>query len=555
MPSIGLETSGLQEQIASMPLEWNEDWSPDLFGKQWDVFNNDVRITLVNGNRLAAKTIGCQHRIMRHLWEVPNAHFAMIAKSIKVAKDGGTWQVLTTDILNEWLEGDLVTADGEDFCCTTVDKEGNPIVKTDGNTRTQWFGIRNKWGGESVCKLYSVHEDGEIFNICKNKFFTGVFFVEFSAFQDQNIMATTLLALRPTPTQAKAVWKSKVRFEWLADTNPCEKKGADHWIFREFYTYRNNPRLAAEAQAERIGKVATPKDVQKKIDYYSNMRVIEMRNDENPHVTEEQRIELENSTAHDPLLYDSHFLGEWTDRGSKMGRLFSDLFAEEVHVIGSQEEPRIAVQETSYNLITGWDLGQTNHAAVVVEKWHRLNRKTNQEESCFSVLDELVYIDQEVTLTDFTLEFLEIISNIEHSEGKHFELQNWADSSALDMWRPNTGTYDYMEVLAASDQRLNLEGVEKPANSVQTRIRFVRRLLKEGRIFISWKCENTINMLKNIKRGKTKKEPIVRYKGYIHVFDALSYILLKELSGDFLLADTKYRPRGMQEDPIPMLSL
>lgn len=536
------------EVVTPTTEEVVKPWLPTLFGKGWDVFNNRTHITLVNGSRLAGKTVACLDTLMRHLWEVPNAHVAMFSKSIKVAKEGGTWNLLVTDTLQSWCESNMATEDGTDrIRILTKDRSGIPGPKTDANTRTPYFEIRNKWGGVSTCKLYSVHDDNEIFSTCKNKFFTMVFFVEFTMFHDPDILPVTLLALRPTPNQVNGPLKDHVRFQWLADTNPCEKKGTDHWVYREFYTYRNDPHKAAEDTARVTHQKMTEELVAEKVDYYSHMRVIEMRHEENPHVTDKQRVILKNATAYDPLMFDSHYRGEWTDKGANKGKLFADIFSPMLHVIGNDEFPQISVNTNSYRLLTGWDLGSTNHAAVIVDKWIRKNKDTGREESCFSILDELVYINEEITLTEFTQEFIEKLDHIEQSEGKPYELQNWADDQALNLYRPNTGTYDYIEILAASDNRLTLEGVEKPANSVRTRIRFVRRLLAEERLFISWKCFRTIQMLEKIKEGGKAREPISRYGGHIHVFDAISYIIIKEMAFEFM--DGNLIPQQRQATP------
>ena len=50
-------------------------------------------------------------------------------------------------------------------------------------------------------------------------------------------------------------------------------------------------------------------------------------------------------------------------------------------------------------LYTGWDLGDKNHAAVIMEK------VLTTSGPAFNVLDELVVIDGEVTIEDFTISF------------------------------------------------------------------------------------------------------------------------------------------------------
>jgi hypothetical protein len=523
-------------------LDTEKPWLPSLFGKQWEVFDNTAYITLVCGSRLAAKTIACCHRVLRHLWEVPDAHVAIFAKSIKVAKDGGTWQLLISDAMTQWVDAKMVTEDGSDyFRLVSEGRDGEPGPKTDANTRTPFFEVRNYWGGTSVCKLYSINDDNEIINKYKNKYFTMIFFIEFTAFADPMVLNITLQTLRPYTTSVRSkpgeevARDPRVRFEWLADTNPCEKTGTAHWIYKEFYTHRNNPRMAAESIAKKRGE-SQPSDAQidSAMRYYSKFRVIEMLHEDNPFVSDDQRNVMENSVAGDQMLYDSHFRGIWSDSGVERGKLFADLFSQDIHVLGDAETDQIEISKNSTALYTGWDLGSQHHASVIVDKWYRKNAKTNRDESCYSVLDEETSHGEDITLSDFTSAFMEKLSDLEAKEKKTFELVNWADDNALNVFRPNNGTYDYMEILAASNQRILLEGVEKPAGSVQTRIRYIRRLLAEERLFVSWRCKEVIAMLENIKRGTTKVQPISRYGDHIHIFDALSYILLMELASEFM---------------------
>lgn len=523
-----------------------ERWEPSLFGKQKDILNTPYKFTLASGSRYAAKTHACLHAIAKHLWVNPFGNVAVFGKSVKQAKDAGSWSILTDYIIQEWIEANIGTRDGSDvFRFTSKKGDGTYGVKTDTNTRTAYFTIRNWHGLESQCKLYSVSNDNEIMEKTKNKQFTMVFFIELSQFRDQRIFPATMATLRPAPHEQYGELAKYCKFQWLADTNPCETLGTAHWIYQLFYVRRNNPVLAAEEDAKKAG-VDFEEIKQQYLDAYSNMTVVEMHHEDNPHCSDMQRAELRMSTIDDEMMYNSHYRGVWSDSGQKKQKLFADVFSQKEggHVIGGMEDEtsQIAVNPSSTTLITGWDLGKVYHASVIVDKWYRPvvkldkdGNKYTEEQSCFSVLDEHVVLDEKITYTEFTVDFMEKLEDIERANGKRYLLQNWADDSATNVHNPATGTYDCMEVESASNGRIELDGVPKPDGSIRIRVRYLRRLLAEERIFISYKCENIIRMLENAKKGNpgAKDEFFSTQGNHKHIFDALTYILIMELSEEF----------------------
>lgn len=147
----------MQTQRAGTEVESPEQMLPweTLFPRQVDLFNTGIEddtlhlhpncppAVLVDGPRKSSKTIGVCHRILRHMYETPGARVALIVKTTGSATDGGVWLDLVDIIMPQWLEANF------GFEYTTFDKDGNAGPKMDSKTRTNYFRIRNAFGGKA----------------------------------------------------------------------------------------------------------------------------------------------------------------------------------------------------------------------------------------------------------------------------------------------------------------------------------------------------------------------------------------------------------------------
>ncbi len=158
--------------------------------------------------------------------------------------------------------------------------------------------------------------------------------------------------------------------------------------------------------------------------------------------------------------------------------------------------------------------------------------------SHFVVLDELETIKDEIDNREFTEGVMEIIGNLEETAGHNFNLDRaWSDNSSFS-FRASGGNYPYLEVHNASDERIYLQAVPKPRDSVRTRVSLLKQLLKQDRIRISANCKAVRRMLKNLKKGTNVLDYVVRDDNK-HVFDALTYALLMEMSEELELGAGK----------------
>lgn len=452
---------------------------------------------------------------------------AIFAKSIKLAKEGGSWQSMIDTVIPEWIAG------GFGFKFTTHDSEGTPGPKQDSVTRTSFFRTTNFYGGESEARLFSIDHDDDVAAKVKNKEFSMIWFIELSMFKDRRILSVTLPSLRMKHLRPKN-GEPDLNHQWIADTNPDEELGNKSWFYEEWYIRRLKDFTQSDNKKERDRGAQINS-------YYRNFGLIEMFTSDNPYITPDEMIELEGSCSGDPYLYDSYVLGKHGDGGQRTKLHFADVFSRDRHVIGADTEfQEIEVSKTTTILHTGWDIGGVNHAMVILEKRLMSDKKTAQ----WCVLDEHVALeDRDNDIQTYGFAAYSKMLDIEKTAGRTFDWHNLADESATTVWRPTSGSYDYMEIQKATGGKVTLEGVSKPDGSIAMRVRILRRLIREGRFFVAARCEKVIEMLENIGRGKTELVPNSPYK---HPFDALTYPMFAESMEEF---DEGDRPEARVDVP------
>lgn len=488
-----------------------------LFPRQIDLFNTGIEddtshlhpncppSVLVDGPRKSSKTIGVCHRILRHLWETPGARVALIVKTTGSATDGGVWLDLVDIVMPQWLESNF------GFEYTTFDKDGNAGPKTDSKTRTIYFKVRNAFGGESELRLLSLQHDHEVKPRLKSSRFSAIWFSELSNFKDPNVFRVSWQQLRMYHLKP---WQHL----WIGDTNPSED-GEDSWIYNLWYKRRT--------------EILATNDKDKPNDEFAlSLRKVTFVLKDNLLLTEAERQVLRQLYADDPGECAREYDGQWVKGHGNRGKHFSDLYSPSIHLIGDDESPMIELHRETETLYSGWDLGAAvNHAAVIMEK--RLIRSPDGEREwpVFSVLDELLYTDEQKTTAELGLEMLEKMNAIEQEYGHAFTWVHYSDDTAINVWRPTSGTFDYLEILSVTDNKIRLLGVPKPMGSVQARVRLLRRLLREHRFYVSSGCKGVISMLENCRKGTTNRD-YVEWNEWKHMFDAVTYVLFMECAAD-----------------------
>lgn len=467
-----------------------QPWTPRLYPKQMDVFNCFKRFLLVHGPRRSTKTWGCMHKILRHAFDYNNARVAMVCPTQKNAKSGGVWLDLTEIAIPEWVKANI------GFAVT----EG---PKMTGDTRMSYVKIRNRYGGESEIQLHSLDYVHDVEEKFKGTKFSMFYFSELDNFNDPIVFKTTIQSLRMTP---------EIPYEahqWIGDTNPPED-GPQNWMYKVWF--------------EDAKKENHPKP-----EYQARFGEIPFTLDDNIEMDPRDREDLVESLKGDQNLYNRYVLGLWVNDTSK--GVFKDVFVPTRHVLGDissgnkSEWDIITPTPNCHQLYIGLDPGDVNHSCSIIE-----SIPTASGNPIYSMIDEVVSVGKQVSLKEFgdavirAMDFWENWMTTHHNRKPQWKC--WSDSSVF-RYKSAADSDEALVLRNMSNGRIQPRAAAKFTGSVETRVRILHRLLWENRFYISAQCTETIDMLRHLRKGNTKLEPIAP-RSLKHPFDSLTYILISE---------------------------
>lgn len=458
-------------------------WVPLLSPKGYSLFNCQTRYILVHGPRKSGKSIAVANRLMRHAYEVNGAIVGIICKTLKNAKQG-IWRDLISFVLPGWVDSGSVVVTQE------------PVMEPD--TKMIKFRIRNAFGTESEFQLHSLPNESNTEAAFKGTRFSALWISEADQFKNRIVMDILGDQLRMT----------QVPYEqhlMILDCNPPEE-GEDHWLYGAFFVDpQSNPAL----RESRIH--------------------IQITLDDNPFLPPKERAELEEKYKYDPVKYARFVEGKWV-KDATAGH-FDGFFMHNIHVVGTIDSRRdiedvLVPDENCTMLLGGWDMGDVNHAFGL---WYP--RVNSNGEISYDGIDEVVEIENEISLYDFAQLALERIDFwrdwVKREYKRDVLIRHWGDSSMFN-FRAGAATTDAATIASATGNRIIIRSVVKGAGSVRGRISLVKRLLSENRLFVSAKCQHTIDWLNFLKKGSTKGEVIKEGSEFKHKFDADSYVFMSE---------------------------
>lgn len=464
-------------------------WIPKLSTKQLEVFNCYKRYVCCSGGRRNGKSIAVGHKVYRHLWETPGARVALIATTIKSAKEGGAFADLTEIIAPIWMGSGIVGFGGLPLEYTSKGSNGLPGPRMDAATRTSSFRIRNIYGGESELQLFSIDNENEIESITKSKRYSMVWLSEGANFKSAMVFKNVIQMLRMYHLERQ-------QHQLIVDTNPAEE-GEDHWIYKKWFN-------------ERVQEDHPEPEIQQELSLF------EFQLEDNPFLTPFEIAELKASNCDNQGEYDRNVLGKWAKGFGLKGKIFADILDISKHFVG-EEGQGIDVDETSIDMFTGWDMGSINNAGVLVE------RRIVKDVSHYMVLDEAVTIDEQIGTAEFAVMMYEKISQLENFYQRRFNWVHWSDDNALNVWRPGFEGYDATIVAAATNGEIGLRAAEKPKGSVKFGIKIMRRMMKENRLYVGGNCPRVREMLMGLTETDIEEDSKLT-----HIFDALRYVIYME---------------------------
>jgi len=485
----------------------NGVWRPDLFPRQFDLLrecrkrDGMRKFILASGPRWSAKSRACWEAIVDHAWNVKHASICILAKSITSGSSSGHWNMITEQIVPEWIAGDF----GFNWAPMGIGRWKNELAtpRQDGTTKKLFCRVRNKFGGSSRLELNSLMDERDVEGFFKDRYFSMIYWPELSEYEDFKTFDTLKHALRcPGVAEEDHVL--------LADTNPSNKK---HFAYKEWYELRT-------ADPEDLPEEQRPRQ--------KHLRLLEFTLDDNLSLSEQRKKDILADFSYDPQVLARYGYGRWTDADT--GGLFTGTFLPAIHIVGDEHDPDTEIlipQDGCSELLCGWDIGGTNSAMAMAEQIYPGDPGV-PESSVFKFIDEEVVIGERLSVAEFTELALEKINLWEAWIGKPVMWVHWSDRSAFDRWEPISKTYHHQEVYAASGGKIILQSVHQGRESVAQRVRLWKKLLFQQRLlFSAARCPKLIEMNRLIKCGKHPYS-ISSQSEYKHIFDAASYLVIRQ---------------------------
>lgn len=488
-----------------------DDWKLVLSQKQLEIMqecrkpDGMRKLIFINGPKFTGKTVGCENAVADHAWNTNGARIAVIAKTVGAGDDCGVWTDLCEKVIPHWISGGF----GMDWWYSGRGKRYfGPRQKS--GSKKLYCELRSKFGTKSHIQLESLQDERDVEGLFFNRYFTMIYWCEVQQYLDEKTFKTLNASLRMTPQVPEE------QHVLLCDGNPSDL-GEQSWQWKKWFQFRTDTEVPEDQKA-----------IQK------NLRLILVYLEDNPFLSEARKAEIRADYASNPDLYARYVEGRWVKASSDA--LFAGVFQPSVHVIGDEKshDPDILMpSEQCIELITSWDLGSANPAIVMAEKiMFEAPTEDNpeKEDEMFQFIDELVFVRQNISVSEITEMVVEKMEYWEKELGRKILWRHWSDTSSFDHKQSIAQRSEHEEVYLASGRLIELRAVEKGHGSVARAIRLWRKLLFQDRLrFSAAKCPKLIEMNQSLKRKKNVPgDTISDVDDSRHVFDAARYLVSKE---------------------------
>lgn len=490
------------------------------------------RFLLINGPRKAGKTISVLNNLCGRAWRFESTT-SVIATTSTVAVDGGVWDLLTNNIVPQWVDGNF----------------GFEWVRQpykEASTQKHKFKIRNMHGTSSTFQLDSLADESKHELKFKSRSVQTIYVAELSNFKQRTTFDTWVEFLR-LPPGAKGMTKEDCQL--IADTNPSDE-GEDSWIYKLWYVLLNS-------------KVEPGHP-----DYAlkQNLGLMEFTIADNPYLSQAELELLYSQYGHDANLKARYLEGKWVKATSK--GLFQSVWRPAIHVYGESpsivnENPPILLPEPKCSVLDGgWDLGNRNHAMVIGETWPMMvQRAVRQkdgtekvewaEQKGFKILDEKVLLKEMVKVEEFTESVMDLIRFWASQCESPPMWEHFSDKSA---WRfdAKSDRFEHEIVYQASGGEIQLVQFDNFPNTIAPCIRLIRKLLFEERIIVNKaRCPMVIEMFGSLPYGPLGDQSVPRDHEFKHIFDAVRYWICSRAASE--IQESSFKPNFQKPASAPVM--
>lgn len=486
--------------IPDKPVAPPKDWMPVLNPTQQKAVDTTARFTLLYGERGSGKTIAVCHAAVRHCFENTNAFALLGALSIRTGK-GGILYDLENLVLPAWRDGNRYPEweDGKPHPkAGELMDEGIGLEftasKQDPDTKDRILWIRNMHGGWSMVMLVSLPFAEVVAARTRGPAPSFIGFEELTLASSSEYFTSLAAQLG----RRRGMGRSPQQF--YASANP---EGPSNWVYQKFFIDSVDPMTGKRDPDYAVYHVPISE----------NLRFL-------PPGYHEQI----KKAYRDPIEYRRMVLGEWVDRPSG-DAIFKQYFAPEIHIKGDWSKNIGIIPIKGFPIIIGYDPGAVNFCICL------LQRIITKQRSFWWQLDELNFVGKFTPYKQVIPQLLRRMDYWNEIVDTEFKYVHIADQAAFNQTRTD-GSYDAHEIERLGAGRIKLRACPKGAESVPQRMQMMISMLLAEELFISARCQKTIEAIRMLSSKKSEPGKYDPHAGlrplrsiYLHPIDALSYPL------------------------------
>ena len=454
-----------------------KDWMPDLNPTQKLIWDDTSPFLLTYGEKGSGKGYSLLHKLVRHCYENTNAFQILIAPSIFTGKEG-IWHDLHQDILPHWKHGI-----GLEYTDSKLDPE----------TKDRHCWIANMRGGWSKMVLKSIPHPAFVEARVKGPAPSGVYIDEIT-----NCNGREYFTYPAAQLMRRRDIEGPMQF-----TASCNPEGPSNWVYKVWFE---------EVVDSETGK--------RDPDY----AVYHVPITENLHRLPAGYVEHLRKVLRDPIQKRRLIDGEWIDAPTGQS-IFRNQFIPAIHVRGDVIKGTGLRPIKGVPISVGYDPGPANFCVAFMQML------VIEGKVLWIIFDELNFVGKHRTYKRVVTEVLKTMDHWQDIVGCKFQFEHICDAAAFTN-RRSDGSFEVMDIEREGKGRIRMKACPKGAGSIVDRVRMLQSFMDDEAIYISAKCQRTIDMCnllssKNLKPGEYSPEneftPVRNI--YSHPFDAATYAM------------------------------
>lgn len=486
----------------------NKKWLPRQTRKQRELFLCWKKFILIWGPKGGSKSFGAMDKLVQHCYDNKNALALIVVVVQNMAVKGGAWDILTTEVLPRWRDGNWDPAD-----TTRESKTDSGLglnytnVKYDPN-HCPYIWIQNKFGGWSMATVLSCPNAGQLRLRIRGVVPSFVFLDEATSCSGPEYLESVAAQLG-----RRAMVQGPQQF--IAACNP---EDPENWVYKKWFEEPYDEEGNKDPEYHDIFFPAEDNKGNLPPGYLEGLASVYGKN-----ATEASRM----------------IGGQWVSAPSGES-LFQEMFSVQSHVRPLAENATPSADEwlmpsRDHPMIIGIDSGIVHHAFIFMQRLPLGGKMV------WLIFDEVVLLRRKLPYATIVPIVMRRIRWWFDTVGVDMPMVWISDDSAMKFYRPGSGTFDSLDMEREYEAVRKKEAYRLPAlkikpapkfsGSVEACLRIEQTALAQDEIIISARCKKVIAMYNQLESEKQrpgepfdpKRATTPRRSDHLHVFAAGAY--------------------------------